>query len=78
MLLSKQLVLCAWLMLSVTKPKIRLIFFLTLTFQLVEVKGPNDRLSYKQMIWLGELKKLGAAVEVCHVAAVGAKSKRLS
>ncbi|XP_038273789.1 fanconi-associated nuclease 1 isoform X3 [Dermochelys coriacea] len=47
-------------------------------FKLVEVKGPNDRLSYKQMIWLGELKKLGAAVEVCHVAAVGAKSKRLS
>ncbi|KAM9124666.1 fanconi-associated nuclease 1 isoform 1-T2 [Pangshura tecta] len=47
-------------------------------FKLVEVKGPNDRLSHKQMIWLDELKKLGAAVEVCHVAAVGAKSKRLS
>uniref|UniRef100_A0A8C8VHR3 Fanconi-associated nuclease n=1 Tax=Pelusios castaneus TaxID=367368 RepID=A0A8C8VHR3_9SAUR len=47
-------------------------------FKLVEVKGPNDRLSHKQMIWLGELKKLGAVVEVCHVAAVGAKSKRLS
>ncbi|XP_068813981.1 fanconi-associated nuclease 1 isoform X2 [Struthio camelus] len=47
-------------------------------FKLVEVKGPNDRLSYKQIIWLSELKKLGAAVEVCHVQAVGAKSKRLS
>ncbi|XP_030433423.1 fanconi-associated nuclease 1 isoform X1 [Gopherus evgoodei] len=47
-------------------------------FKVVEVKGPNDRLSHKQMIWLDELKKLGAAVEVCHVAAVGAKSKRLS
>ncbi|XP_072201354.1 fanconi-associated nuclease 1 [Excalfactoria chinensis] len=47
-------------------------------FKLVEVKGPNDRLSHKQMIWLSELKKLGAAVEVCHVEAVGAKSKRLS
>ncbi|NXL91843.1 FAN1 nuclease, partial [Alectura lathami] len=47
-------------------------------FKLVEVKGPNDRLSHKQMIWLSELKKLGAAVEVCHVQAVGAKSKRLS
>lgn len=42
--------------------------------QLVEVKGPNDRLSPKQMIWLDELQKLGADVEVCHVAAVGAKS----
>lgn len=49
--------------------------FWKLLFQLVEVKGPNDRLSHKQMIWLHELQKLGAAVEVCHVAAVGAKSK---
>ncbi|NWH66960.1 FAN1 nuclease, partial [Geococcyx californianus] len=47
-------------------------------FKLVEVKGPNDRLSPKQMIWLSELKKLGATVEVCHVQAVGGKSKRLS
>ncbi|XP_037251246.1 fanconi-associated nuclease 1 isoform X3 [Falco rusticolus] len=47
-------------------------------FKLVEVKGPNDRLSHKQIIWLSELKKLGAAVEVCHVQAVGGKSKRLS
>ncbi|NWX52768.1 FAN1 nuclease, partial [Steatornis caripensis] len=47
-------------------------------FKLVEVKGPHDRLSHKQMIWLSELKKLGATVEVCHVQAVGGKSKRLS
>ncbi|NXN93402.1 FAN1 nuclease, partial [Rhinopomastus cyanomelas] len=47
-------------------------------FKLVEVKGPNDRLSHKQMIWLSELKKLGAAVEVCHVQAIGGKSNRLS
>ncbi|CAI5793206.1 fanconi-associated nuclease 1 isoform X1 [Podarcis lilfordi] len=47
-------------------------------FKLVEVKGPNDRLSHKQMIWLAELQKLGAAVEVCHVVASGSKSKRLS
>ncbi|NXE17689.1 FAN1 nuclease, partial [Ardeotis kori] len=47
-------------------------------FKLVEVKGPNDRLSHKQMLWLSELKQLGAAVEVCHVQAVGGKSKRLS
>ncbi|XP_023565564.1 fanconi-associated nuclease 1 isoform X2 [Octodon degus] len=41
--------------------------------KLVEVKGPSDRLSPKQMIWLDELQKLGADVEVCHVAAVGAR-----
>ncbi|XP_029806858.1 fanconi-associated nuclease 1 isoform X2 [Suricata suricatta] len=46
--------------------------------QLVEVKGPNDRLSHKQMVWLHELQKLGAEVEVCHVVAVGAKSKGLT
>ncbi|KAG8516281.1 Fanconi-associated nuclease 1, partial [Galemys pyrenaicus] len=46
-----------------------------LRFKLVEVKGPSDRLSHKQMIWLDELQKLGAEVEVCHVIAVGAKSK---
>ncbi|NWU34003.1 FAN1 nuclease, partial [Hylia prasina] len=47
-------------------------------FKLVEVKGPNDRLSPKQMLWLSEVHKLGAAVEVCHVQNVGGKSKRLS
>ncbi|NXO76791.1 FAN1 nuclease, partial [Sitta europaea] len=47
-------------------------------FKLVEVKGPNDRLSPKQMLWLSELHELGAAVEVCHVQDVGGKSKRLS
>ncbi|NXO93670.1 FAN1 nuclease, partial [Certhia brachydactyla] len=47
-------------------------------FKLVEVKGPNDRLSPKQMLWLSELHKLGAEVEVCHVQDVGGKSKRLS
>ncbi|XP_037001784.2 fanconi-associated nuclease 1 [Artibeus jamaicensis] len=46
-------------------------------FKLVEVKGPSDRLSQKQMLWLDELQKLGADVEVCHVVAVGAKSKGL-
>uniref|UniRef100_A0A8C3QTV8 Fanconi-associated nuclease n=1 Tax=Cyanoderma ruficeps TaxID=181631 RepID=A0A8C3QTV8_9PASS len=47
-------------------------------FKLVEVKGPNDRLSPKQMLWLSELHQLGAAVEVCHVQDIGGKSKRLS
>ncbi|XP_053128059.1 fanconi-associated nuclease 1 [Hemicordylus capensis] len=47
-------------------------------FKLVEVKGPNDRLSYKQMVWLAELQRIGAVVEVCHVVAIGSKTKRLS
>ncbi|XP_041075461.1 fanconi-associated nuclease 1 [Polyodon spathula] len=48
------------------------------TYKLVEVKGPNDRLSHKQMIWLDELQQLGAEVEVCHVTAIGARSTRLT
>ncbi|CAL9696807.1 unnamed protein product [Knipowitschia caucasica] len=47
------------------------------TYKLVEVKGPSDRLSQKQQIWLDELQKLGADVEVCHVTATGAKGSRL-
>ncbi|KAM3924447.1 fanconi-associated nuclease 1 [Leptodactylus fuscus] len=47
-------------------------------FKLVEVKGPNDRLSHKQMIWLDDLRKMGADVEVCHVVSIGAKSNRLN
>ncbi|XP_044048491.1 fanconi-associated nuclease 1 [Siniperca chuatsi] len=47
------------------------------SYKLVEVKGPSDRLSQKQQIWLDELQKLGADVEVCHVAATGARGARL-
>uniref|UniRef100_A0A3Q3X4D1 Fanconi-associated nuclease n=1 Tax=Mola mola TaxID=94237 RepID=A0A3Q3X4D1_MOLML len=43
------------------------------SYKLVEVKGPNDRLSQKQQIWLDELRILGADVEVCHVVATGAR-----
>ncbi|XP_056621483.1 fanconi-associated nuclease 1 isoform X1 [Triplophysa dalaica] len=46
-------------------------------YKLVEVKGPNDRLSQKQQIWLDELCKLGADVEVCHVTATGARGARV-
>lgn len=46
--------------------------------QVVEVKGPNDRLSHKQMVWLHELKNMGAEAEVCHVVAIGAKSNRFT
>ncbi|XP_067871764.1 fanconi-associated nuclease 1 [Heterodontus francisci] len=45
-----------------------------LQYKLVEVKGPSDRLSHKQMVWLDQLRRLGADVEVCHVSAVGARS----
>ncbi|XP_069018044.1 fanconi-associated nuclease 1 [Embiotoca jacksoni] len=47
------------------------------SYKLVEVKGPNDRLSHKQQIWLDELQTLGADVEVCHVTATGARGARL-
>ncbi|XP_076847643.1 fanconi-associated nuclease 1 [Brachyhypopomus gauderio] len=46
-------------------------------YKLVEVKGPNDRLSQKQQLWLDELRRLGASVEVCHVLATGARGARL-
>ncbi|KAM6960641.1 fanconi-associated nuclease 1 [Aplochiton taeniatus] len=47
------------------------------SYKLVEVKGPSDRLSQKQQIWLDELQKMGADVEVCHVTAIGARGTRL-
>lgn len=47
------------------------------SYKLVEVKGPSDRLSQKQQIWLDELQQLGADVEVCHVTAIGARGARL-
>ncbi|KAK9516545.1 hypothetical protein VZT92_024467 [Zoarces viviparus] len=47
------------------------------SYKLVEVKGPTDRLSQKQQIWLEALQKLGADVEVCHVTATGARGARL-
>ncbi|XP_068216662.1 fanconi-associated nuclease 1-like [Palaemon carinicauda] len=34
---------------------------------IVEVKGPNDRLSTKQILWLDYLLEHGAVAEVCHV-----------
>jgi len=35
--------------------------------QFVEVKGPGDRLSEKQVVWLDVLASLGLEAEVCHV-----------
>ncbi|XP_052244401.1 fanconi-associated nuclease 1-like isoform X3 [Dreissena polymorpha] len=45
----------------------------TRTFKICEVKGPNDRLSTKQILWIDFLLKLGVDAEVCYVKAVGAK-----
>ena len=33
----------------------------------MEVKGPRDRLSSKQVVWLSRLIEWGANVEVCRV-----------
>ena len=41
--------------------------------RVVEVKGPNDRLSTKQILWIEFLIAAGATAEVCHVQAVGQK-----
>ena len=46
--------------------------------KVVEVKGPNDRLSHKQQIWLDFLMDIGVDVEVCHVVATGAKKLKRS
>ncbi|CAH1799474.1 unnamed protein product [Owenia fusiformis] len=42
-------------------------------FKVVEVKGPGDRLSTKQILWLDYLLKLKVDACVCHVSAVAAK-----
>ena len=41
--------------------------------QILEVKSPNDRLSNKQILWIGHLRALGVDASVCHVEAVGGK-----
>ncbi|KAG8190340.1 hypothetical protein JTE90_014444 [Oedothorax gibbosus] len=45
----------------------------TLCVKIVEVKGPGDKLSSKQILWLDHLIKLGADAEVCLVEAVASK-----
>ncbi|XP_074659015.1 fanconi-associated nuclease 1-like [Tubulanus polymorphus] len=44
--------------------------------KLVEVKGPGDRLSTKQILWLDHFLQLGIDAEVCHVTGVGSKMIR--
>ena len=41
--------------------------------RMVEVKGPGDRLSTKQILWVRFLNSVGLPTEVCHVVATGSK-----
>jgi Fanconi-associated nuclease 1 len=41
--------------------------------RLVEVKGPGDRLSTKQILWIRFLNSVGVRAEVCHVLPTGSK-----
>ncbi|KAF7231924.1 hypothetical protein EG68_07149 [Paragonimus skrjabini miyazakii] len=42
--------------------------------KIIEVKGPGDQLSTKQIMWLDVLVRSGADVEICHVSAVPHRS----
>ncbi|KAF6203148.1 hypothetical protein GE061_003564 [Apolygus lucorum] len=46
------------------------------TFKLVEVKSPNDELSFKQIVWLEKFVELGIDVEECRVNAANKGKKR--
>jgi len=43
------------------------------TMRMVEVKGPGDRLSTKQILWIRFLNSVGVRAEVCHVLSTGSK-----
>ncbi|XP_046860764.1 fanconi-associated nuclease 1-like isoform X2 [Xenia sp. Carnegie-2017] len=45
--------------------------FACLKYKIVEVKGPNDKLSTKQKVWLDALVRLGAYTEVLYVKVGG-------
>ncbi|CAE1251009.1 FAN1 [Acanthosepion pharaonis] len=45
----------------------------TKQFKISEVKGPGDRLSTKQMLWIDHLLQIGVDAEVCHIKPIGAK-----
>uniref|UniRef100_A0A146KNA5 Fanconi-associated nuclease n=1 Tax=Lygus hesperus TaxID=30085 RepID=A0A146KNA5_LYGHE len=48
----------------------------TSKFKLVEVKSPNDELSFKQILWLEKFVELGIDVEECRVNASNKGKKR--
>ncbi|GAB6032399.1 Fanconi-associated nuclease 1 [Chamberlinius hualienensis] len=45
----------------------------TKMWKMVEVKGPGDKLSDKQIIWLNFLTSIGVSAEVCYVREYGGK-----
>ena len=44
------------------------------TVRCVEVKGPGDKLSTKQILWIRFLNSAGIPSEVCHVSSLGSKA----
>jgi len=46
------------------------------TVKCVEVKGPGDKLSTKQILWIRFLNSVGIMSEVCHVSSLGSKALR--
>merc|ERR1719391_1998338 len=43
----------------------------TREMKFVEVKGPGDKLSYKQILWIRFFNEIGITAEVCHVDPTG-------
>jgi len=41
---------------------------------MIEVKGPGDKLSTKQILWIQFLNSVGIPTQVCHVLSQGSKS----
>ena len=40
---------------------------------MIEVKGPGDKLSTKQILWIEFLNSVGIPTQVCHVLSQGSK-----
>merc|ERR1712110_87698 len=43
------------------------------TVRMIEVKGPGDKLSTKQILWIEFLNSVGIQTQVCHVLSQGSK-----
>lgn len=69
--LQKCSVLSVWKEVSIIYVATLFLSYLTshlpITYQVVEVKGPGDKLSAKQQLWLNKFATFGAAAEVCYV-----------
>lgn len=55
---------------EISKRKCQLIPSIQQKWRIIEVKGPNDRLSPKQTLWLDFLVSIGVEAEVCHVEGI--------